>query len=95
VKLIIARERRLARSSAQQSLPLSTEERSSVNDFEAALFDYGVGQDFLRDVLDLFLRFVAAQAIEVQNEEFTLTDIAHSRVAESGECVLNSLPLRV
>ena len=44
-------------------------------------------------MLELFLRFVAAPAIKIQNEEFSLADIAHGRVAEPGKSVLDRLPL--
>src|SRR6266850_6134421 len=46
-------------------------------------------------MLELFLRFIATPAIEIQNEEFPLADVAHGRVAEPGEGVLNRLSLGI
>src|ERR1700682_4500476 len=46
-------------------------------------------------MLELFLCFIAAPAIEIQNEEFHLADVAHGGVAEPGEGVLNRLSLRI
>ncbi len=67
--------------------------RGSVHDLKAVFFDDGVREHFFRNVLELFLRFVAAPAIEMQNEEFSLADVAHSGVAEPGERMLDRLPL--
>ncbi len=46
-------------------------------------------------MLELFLCFLAAPAIEIQNEEFPLADVAHGGVAEPGEGVLDGLSLGV
>src|SRR6202521_6156437 len=46
-------------------------------------------------MLELFLRFIAAPAIEIQNEEFALTHVAHGGVAKPGESVLDGLPLGI
>src|SRR5437879_5956333 len=46
-------------------------------------------------MLELFLCFIATPAIEIQNEEFSLADVAHGRVAEPGEGVLNRLSLGI
>jgi len=46
-------------------------------------------------VLELLLGFVAAPAIEIQDEEFSLADVAHGRVSEAREGVLNRLPLGI
>src|SRR5437016_7377409 len=46
-------------------------------------------------MLELFLRFIATPAIEIQNEEFPLADVAHGRVAEPGEGVLDRLSLGI
>jgi len=68
---------------------------SSVNDLKAVFFDNSVGEHFLRNVLELFLRFVAAPAIEIQDEEFALADVTHGGVAEPREGVLDGLALRI
>src|SRR6267143_3431663 len=67
----------------------------SVHYLEAVFFDDRVGEHFLRYVLELFLRFVAAPAVEIQNEEFSLADVAHGGVAEAGERVLDRLALGI
>src|SRR5258707_3622565 len=46
-------------------------------------------------MLELLLGFIAAPAIEVQNEEFALADVAHGGVAEPGEGVLDRLSLGI
>src|SRR2546421_406971 len=46
-------------------------------------------------MLELLLRFIAAPAIEIQNEEFPLPDVAHRGVAEPGEGVLDRLSLGI
>src|SRR5713226_4287917 len=46
-------------------------------------------------MFELFLRFVAAPAIEIQDEEFPLANIAHSGVTEAGEGVLDRLSLGI
>src|SRR5260370_207471 len=46
-------------------------------------------------MLELFLCFIAAPAIEIQYEEFPLADVAHCGVAEAGEGVLDRLSLGV
>src|SRR5713101_4359972 len=67
----------------------------SLHDLEAVFLDDGVCQPFLRHELELFLCFVAAPAIEIQNEEFPLADVAHCRIAQPGESVLDGLPLGI
>jgi len=42
-----------------------------------------------------FLRLVAAPAIEIQHEKFALADVAHGRVAEPCEGVLDRLSLGI
>src|SRR5215472_2182155 len=69
--------------------------RSSVDDFEAIFLDDGIGEDFFGDALELFLSFVAAPAVEIQDEEFSLTDILYGGVAEAGKSVLNGLSLGI
>src|SRR3982074_912811 len=46
-------------------------------------------------MLELFLRFVAAPAIEIQNEEFSLANVAHGGVTQAGESVLDRLSLGI
>src|SRR5947207_1465195 len=46
-------------------------------------------------MLELFLCFFAAPAIEIQNEEFALADVAHGGVAKPGEGVLDRLSLGI
>src|SRR5260370_41973519 len=46
-------------------------------------------------MLELFLCFIAAPAIEIQDEEFPLADVAHCGVTEPGEGVLDRLSLGV
>src|SRR4029077_188495 len=67
----------------------------SLDDLETVFFDDGVSEHFFGNVLKLFLRFVAAPAIEIQDKEFSLADVAHSGVAEAGERVLDRLALGI
>src|SRR2546427_12053656 len=46
-------------------------------------------------MLELFLCFIAAPAIEIQNEEFALADVAHGGVAQPREGVLDRLSLGI
>src|SRR6266851_2362338 len=46
-------------------------------------------------MLELFLRLVAAPAVEIQDEEFPLADVAHGGVPEPGEGVLDRLSLGI
>src|SRR6266849_67699 len=68
---------------------------NSVHDLKAVFFDDRVGEHFLGNVLELFLRFVAAPAIEIQDEEFALADVTHGGVAEPREGVLDRLSLGI
>ena len=72
-----------------------TERGSSINDPEAVFFNDRVGEHFLGNALELFLRFVTVPAIEIQHEEFSLAHIFHGSVTKPRECVLNRLSLRV
>ena len=67
----------------------------SLHDLEAVFLDDGVCEHFFRNVLELFLRFVTAPAIEIQNEEFSLADVTHCGIAEPGQGVLNCLSLGI
>ena len=53
-----------------------------VEDFEAEFFDDGIREDVFRDAFHLALRFGAAQAIELQNEELSLANTLDLRMAE-------------
>src|SRR3981189_1071959 len=46
-------------------------------------------------MLELLLGFIAAPAIEIQNEKFPLADVAHCGVTEPGEGVLDRLSLGI
>src|SRR5712664_1344129 len=46
-------------------------------------------------MFELFLCFVAAPAIEIQDEEFPLADVADGEIAETGEGVLDRLSLGI
>jgi hypothetical protein len=67
----------------------------SLHDFKSIFLDHRVGQDFLGYALELRLRFIAAPAVKIQHEEFSLAYIANLLVAEPGKRVLNSLPLGI
>jgi hypothetical protein len=73
----------------------SAERGNSVDDFEAIFLDDRVGEDFFGNPLELFLRFVAVPAIEIQDEEFSLAYIFHRGVTEAGKSVLDGLSLGV
>ncbi len=67
----------------------------SVDNFKAVFFDDRVCEHFFRNSFELFLRFIAAPAIEIQDKELPLADIFHGAVAQSGEGVLDRLSLRI
>src|SRR5205807_6892244 len=67
----------------------------SVHDLKAVFLDNRVGEHFFRDMLELFLRLIAAPAIEIQNEEFPLADVAHGGIAKPGKGVLDRLSLGI
>ena len=66
-----------------------------VDDFEAVFFDDRIGEDFFGDALELLLSFVAAPAVEIQDEEFSLSDVFHGGVTEPRESVMDGLALRI
>ena|SRR5215469_12042695 len=66
-----------------------------VDDFEAIFFDDRIGEDFFGDALELFLSFVAAPAVEIQDEEFSLADVFDGSVAEAGESMMDGLSLGI
>src|SRR2546426_9497672 len=68
---------------------------TSVDDFEAELFNHRVGEYFLRYSLDLLLRVVPAGAVQFQDKEFALPDVSNSGIAERSQRVLDGLALRV
>src|SRR6267142_2694199 len=69
--------------------------RGSLHDFKSIFFDHRVGEHFLGNALELRLRFVAAPAVKIQHEEFSLAHVTNLLVAKPGERVLNGLPLRI
>ena len=64
-----------------------------IHDFEAKLFNDRIREDFLGNALHLRLRFVAAPAIKIQYEEFSLAHVRNLRVTQAGKCVLNGFSL--
>ena len=56
---------------------------SLVEDFEAEFLDDGVGEHVLGDALDLSFGFLAAEAVELQHEEFALADVLHLGIARA------------
>jgi predicted Rdx family selenoprotein len=67
----------------------------SLDNFKAVFFNDGIGQNFSRDALQVFLGFFAAPAIQIEHKKLSLPDVFHFRVAQPGERVLNCLPLRI
>ena len=57
----------------------STLRAVSFHDFEAIFLDDRVGEHFFRNVLKLFLGFLAGPAFEIQDEEFSLANIFNGR----------------
>lgn len=55
----------------------------SIHDFKPVFFDDRIGEHFLRDPLQLFLSFLAVQAIEIQNEEFSLSHVFYGRIPQA------------
>jgi len=66
-----------------------------IHDLEAVFLDDRIGEHFLGNALELLLRFVAAPAIQIENEEFSLAHVGNLRVTQAGKSVLNGLTLRV
>lgn len=52
------------------------ENARSLHDFVAKFLDHGVGEDFPGHALDLFFGGVACHAVQIENEEFALADVA-------------------
>src|SRR6266567_2640566 len=69
--------------------------RQSLNDFEAILFDDWVCKHFLGNAIELFLRFIAAPAIEIEDKEFPLADIFYGCITQPRKGVLDCLPLGI
>ncbi len=63
--------------------------------FEARFFDDRVGEHFFGNVLDLFQRFVAGQAFDIQHEEFSLANVFDRCITQTRERMLNGLSLRI
>src|SRR2546423_13914003 len=66
-----------------------------VHNFKAVFFDDGIGQDFLGDALEFFLRLVAIPAIQIKDKKLALADVLYFGIAKSGESVLDGLALRI
>src|SRR5580704_15568350 len=66
-----------------------------IHDFKAIFFDYRVSQDILGNAFELFLRFFAIPAVEVEHEKFPLADVGNLRETQAREGVVNGLTLRV
>src|SRR6266849_5860151 len=69
--------------------------RQSLNDFEAILFDDWVCKHFFGNAIKLFLRFIAAPTVEIEDKEFSLADIFYGRIAQPRKGVLDCLPLGI
>src|SRR5579859_734228 len=67
----------------------------SVDNFKAIFFDDRIGENFLGNAVELLLGFVAVPAVEIQDKEFSLTDVFDLGIAEPRECVLNGLSLGI
>ena len=66
-----------------------------VDDLEAVFLDDWIGEDFLRDALELLPGFVTIPAVQVEDEEFALADIFDGGVAEAGQGVVDGLSLGI
>jgi len=66
-----------------------------IDDFEAVFFDDRIGEDFFGDLFELFLRFVARPAIEIEDEELALAYVGNSGIAKTRKCMVNGLTLRI
>ena len=73
----------------------SSKLRILIEDFEAEFFDDRVGEDIFGDALDLRFGLLAVEAVEIEDEEFALADVADARVAERGEGALDGLALGI
>lgn len=70
--------------------------RSGLLDYlEAEFFDDGVGEDVAGDAFDLGDGFFAGEAVEREDEEFSLADVFDFGVAERGEGALDGLSLGI
>ena len=65
----------------------------SVNDLEAIFFDDRIGQNFLGNVLEVFLGLVAVPAIQIEDEELALADVLHGGVTQAGGTTLSTVTL--
>jgi hypothetical protein len=69
--------------------------RCLIDDLEAIFLDYGIGEHFLGDALQLLLGLIAIPAIEMEHKEFSLADVFDGGVAETGQGVLDGLALGI
>ncbi len=75
--------------------PLAWKGIGSILYFKTVFLDDRIGENFLGNALELLLCFLAAPTVEVQDEEFTLSDVFHGCIPKPGEGVMNGLSLRV
>jgi hypothetical protein len=66
-----------------------------VDDLEAVFLDNRIGQDFLRDALQLLLSFFTVPAVQIQDEKFALADVFDGLITQAGERVVDCLALRI
>src|SRR2546423_6954027 len=66
-----------------------------VHNFKAVFFDDWIGQDFLGDAIEFFLRLVAIPAIQIKDKKLAVSDVLYLGIAKSGESVLDGLALGI
>ena len=69
--------------------------RGLVDDLEAVFLNNRIGQDFLRDTLQLLLSFFTVPAVQIQDEKFALADVFDGLITQAGERVVDSLALGI
>src|SRR5258705_3687758 len=67
----------------------------SVDDREAVFLDHRIGEDCLRDFLEMLLGLVPGPAVEIENEEFALANVGDGAIAKTGKGVMDCLTLRI
>jgi hypothetical protein len=67
----------------------------SVHDFKAVFLDDRICEDFAGNFFQLLLGFVAGPAVEFEDEEFALANVADGGVTETGKGMVNRLALRI
>lgn len=66
-----------------------------VDDLEAEFLDDRIGEDFLGHAFGLREGVFAGEAVEIDDEEFTLADVFDGAEAKTGKGVLNGLTLGI